>query len=249
MAIPDSLAADGPYLARTGATRPLRPDTAAPASTLPAVVAERLRLLITEGQLAPGARLNERELGLRLGVSRTPLREAFRLLEADGLVVLPPNRSAQVVVMSENDIRESFELMAALEALSGELACSRISDSEVAEIRALTFEMLACHARRDLPGYYQRNKVIHDLINQAARNGQLRLTYGSLNLRLQNLRFRSNFDDDKWNRAAAEHAQMVEALAARDGQRLALIMRRHLRQKAEAVLEAMRRLAGAPPAT
>ena len=70
-----------------------------PSPTLPAAVAERLRELITEGTLAPGARLNERALGESLGVSRTPLREAFRLLAADGLVVLAPNRGAQVVAL------------------------------------------------------------------------------------------------------------------------------------------------------
>jgi DNA-binding GntR family transcriptional regulator len=208
--------------------------------TLPAAVAEQLRRLITEGDLAPGARLNERVLGERLGVSRTPLREAFRLLEADGLVVLHPNRGAQVVALSENDIREYFEMMGALEALAGELACRRIGDAEVVEIKALTFEMLACHARRDLPAYYDRNRQIHDRINLAAGNARLRQTYASLNLRIQHLRFRSNYDDDKWSRAAAEHAQMVETLEARDAAGMATLMRRHLQQKGEAVLEGMR---------
>lgn len=211
-----------------------------PSPTLPAAVAERLRTLITEGALAPGARLNERALGESLGVSRTPLREAFRLLAADGLVVLAPNRGAHVVALSEGDIRESFELMAALEALSGELACRRIGDAEVTEIRALTFEMLACHARRDLPAYYQRNREIHDRINRAAGNTLLRQTYASHNRRIQNLRFRSNFDDEKWNRAAAEHAQMVALLEARDAAGLADLMRRHLWQKGEAVLDDLR---------
>lgn len=215
-------------------------DPVVPAPTLPASVAERLRLLIMEGKLAAGARLNERVLCVELGVSRTPLREAFRLLEADGLVVLHPNRGAQVVTLSEIDVRESFELMGALEALSGELACQRISDAEITEIKALTYEMLACHARRDLPAYYQRNRQIHDRINAGAGNAHLRQTYVSLNLRIQSLRFRSNFDDVKWSRAAAEHARMVEALDARDAPGLAAIMREHLLRKGEAVLEAMR---------
>jgi DNA-binding GntR family transcriptional regulator len=213
--------------------------------TLPAAVAERLRRLITEGDLAPGARLNERGLGMQLGVSRTPLREAFRLLEADGLVVLHPNRGAQVVALSANDIREYFEMMGALEALGGELACRRIGDAEIAEIKALTFEMLACHARRDLPSYYHRNRQIHDRINLAAGNARLRQTFASLNLRIQHLRFRSNYDDDKWSRAAREHAQMVDALEARDAAGMAALMRRHLQQKGEAVLEGMRHDANA----
>ena len=208
--------------------------------TLPAALARRLRDLITEGDLAPGARLNERALCERLGVSRTPLREAFRLLAADGLVTLAPNRGAIVTELSLRDVRESFDVMSGLEALSGELACRHVTDAEIAEIKALTFEMLACHARRDLPGYYRINHAIHERINLAARNRLLTQVYRTLNLRIQNLRFRSNFDREKWNRAAGEHAAMVEALEARDGARLAALLRGHLDRKGEAVLEALR---------
>jgi DNA-binding GntR family transcriptional regulator len=239
---------DSPTFAADGATVSMITSPTAASSapidavdrlTLPSAVANRLRELIIEGELAPGTRLNERTLCNRLGVSRTPLREAFRLLASEGLVQIQPNRGAQVVALSEEDIRESFEVMSGLEALSGELACRNITDDEVAEIRALTFEMLACHARRDLPAYYRLNRVIHDRINQAARNRLLGQMYATLNQRIQNLRFRSNFDQAKWDQAAREHMDMVEALAARDPARLAGIMRTHLRQKSEAVLENM----------
>ena len=196
--------------------------------------------MITEGDLAPGTRLNERALGVRLGVSRTPLREAFRLLAAQGLIEHMPNRGVQVVTLSESDIRDSFEVMSGLEALSGELACRRITDDEIAEIKALTFEMLAAHARSDLPTYYRHNRAIHDCINRAARNQLLSDVYSTLNLRIQNLRFRSNFDRDKWNKAAREHTEMIEALEARDAHRMSTILRAHLLQKCDAVLDAMR---------
>jgi len=215
--------------------------------TLPAGVAGRLRDLITQGDLAPGTRLNERALGERLGVSRTPLREAFRLLAAEGLVLLQPNRGAVVVSLSLDDVRESFDVMSGLEALSGELACRHVTEAEVAEIKALTFEMLACHARRDLPGYYRLNHAIHERINLAARNRLLTQVYRTLNLRIQNLRFRSNFDREKWNRAADEHAAMVDALEARDAPRLATLLREHLNRKRDAVLEALRAEAAATP--
>jgi len=207
--------------------------------TLPASVAERLRDLITEGDLTPGTRLNERTLGERLGVSRTPLREAFRLLAAEGLIELQPNRGAVVVELSLDDVRESFDVMSGLEALSGELACRNVTDAEIAEIKALTFEMLACHARHDLPGYYRLNHAIHDRINVAARNRLLTQVYRTLNLRIQNLRFRSNFDREKWSRAAQEHSQMVEALEARDASRLSALLREHLNRKRDAVLDVL----------
>jgi DNA-binding GntR family transcriptional regulator len=210
------------------------------ASTLPSAVAEALRALITEGALAPGARLNERALCDRLGVSRTPLREAFRELASEGLIELTPNRGAQVVALSGRDIQDAFELMGALEALAGELACARITAEETAQVKALTFQMLACRARRDLPAYYRLNREIHDRINAAARNRALAQAYAKQNLRIQNLRFRSNFDEDKWAKAAREHEAMVEALEARDGPRLASILRDHLRAKCDAVLDGMK---------
>jgi DNA-binding GntR family transcriptional regulator len=213
---------------------------AAGASTLAVALADRLREMIIEGELLPGTRLNERALCDRLGASRTPLREAFRLLAAEHLVDLQPNRGAQVVSLSDDDIRESFEVMGALEALSGELACQRITPEETAEIKALTFEMLASHARRDLPAYYRVNRAIHDRINRAAGNALLSQLYSKLNLRIQNLRFRSNFDQHKWDAAAREHAAMVDALEARDGARLGAILRDHLRAKGQAVLDTRR---------
>lgn len=208
--------------------------------TLPTAVAQRLREMIIEGQLPAGMRLNERALCDQLQVSRTPLREAFRLLAADGLVQMQPNRGAQVVALSEQDIRESFEVMGALEALSGELACRRISDQEIAEIQALTFEMQACHARRDLSAYFHANQEIHNHINAAGKNQLLARMYTNTNLRLQNLRFRSNLNQEKWDKAMQEHIEMVQALSDRDGPRLASILRSHLRRKGEAVLEGLK---------
>ena len=208
-------------------------------STLPEAAAERLRTLIIEGELAPGARLNERELSERLGVSRTPLREAFRMLAADGLLVQLPNRGAQVVALSPDDVRHAFEVMASLEGLSGELAAARATNRDVADLRALQAEMEEAHARHDLPGYYRVNRTIHERINAIAGNPILTQTFRTLNTRLHALRFRSNLVRGKWDQAVAEHRDMIAALAARDGARLREILVRHLKAKLQAVLETM----------
>ena len=177
-------------------------------------VAQRLRQMLVEGRIAPGAKLNERELAEVLQVSRTPLREAIKMLAAEGLVELLPNRGAIAISLNETDVRNTFEVMAGLEALSGELAAQRISDDELAEIRAMQFEMMAAYTRRDLPGYYRLNAAIHDAINTAAKNPVLSVTYRQVNARLQALRFKSNQDEEKWGRAVREHEQMIEALSA-----------------------------------
>jgi len=111
----------------------------------------------------------------------------------------------------------------------------------VNEIAARTFELQACHARRDLPEYYRHNRAIHDAITAASRNVLLQDTMHRLNLRIQNLRFRSNLDAAKWNAAVREHQQMVEELRKRDGEALARLMREHIRRKSDAVLAMMDR--------
>src|SRR3954471_5829147 len=121
-----------------------------PRSSLHEHVAQRLRTMLVEGQIAPGAKLNERELAQVLNVSRTPLREAIKMLAAEGLVELLPNRGAVAVTLSESDVLHTFEVMAGLEAQAGELAAQRITDEELAEMRAMHFEMMAAYTRRDL---------------------------------------------------------------------------------------------------
>lgn len=209
-------------------------------STLPEAAAERLRALIIEGDLPPGAKLNERELSERLGVSRTPLREAFRMLAADGLLVQLPNRGAQVVALSQADVRGAFEVMGALEGLAGELAVARVTDADIADLRALQGDMEAAHAGRDLPTYYRINRLIHDRLNALAGNAVLEQTYRTLNARLHALRFRSNLNPAKWDLAVAEHRAMIEALAARDGAALRDLLVGHLRAKKQAVLDSMK---------
>ncbi|WP_454767076.1 GntR family transcriptional regulator [Cupriavidus campinensis] len=222
-------------------TNPTSPSQAVDRQILHVAVAQRLRTMIMEGDLAPGTRLNERVLCDLLQVSRTPLREAFKVLAGDGLVTLLPNRGAEVVVLSQQAIDHLFEMMGELEAMSGELACQRITEAELAEIRALHYEMLACHARRDLPNYYALNRRIHDAINAAARNPILEETYRRINLRIQALRFRSNFDQDKWDMAVREHGDMLDALARRDGAVLRDILRAHLQHKHDALIADLER--------
>ena len=202
--------------------------------------AARLRTMLVEGHIAPGAKLNERELAQALHISRTPLREAIKMLATEGLVDLLPNRGAVAVKLTEADVVHSFELLAELEGLAGELAAARIGDAARDELRAKHFEMMACHARRDLSGYYRLNALIHAGINTAAANPVLASTYAKVNARVQAMRFRTNQNEAKWQRAVAQHTQMLQALDARDGAALRAILKMHLEHKRDTVLELMR---------
>jgi DNA-binding GntR family transcriptional regulator len=204
-------------------------------------VAKRLRQMLVENRIAPGAKLNERELAELLQVSRTPLREAIKMLAAEGLVELLPNRGAIAVALTEADVLNTFEVIAGLEAQSGELAAQRITDDEFNEIQAMHFEMLAAYTRRDLSAYYSLNARIHNAINAAAKNPVLTAVYNQVNARLQALRFRTNQDETKWKRALKEHEQMILALAARDPKAMREVLATHLRNKRDTVLEQLRK--------
>lgn len=206
---------------------------------LHAAVVAQLRDMITEGLLAPGQRLHERVLCEQLGISRTPLREAFKVLATEGLIVLAPNRGAQVAKMSRAEVVHTFQVMGALEGLSGELACAHITAEELDGIRELQRKMAACHRRRDLPGYYRLNRAIHERINAAARNPVLTQVYRTVNARLHALRFRSNFDRKRWDAALAEHERMVDLLEARDGEALRKLLVEHLAHKCAAAVLAL----------
>ena len=214
-----------------------------PRASLHEQVAQRLRQMLVENQIPPGAKHNERELAQELSVSRTPLREAIKMLAAEGLVELLPNRGAVAVELDEAAVLHTFEVMGGLEAMSGELAAQRITDAELAEIKAMHFEMLAAWTRRDLSAYYRLNALIHRAINAAAKNPVLTATYNQVNARLQALRFRSNQDEEKWKRAMAEHDRMVEALAARDPVAMRTVLSTHLQNKLDVVIEQIRQAA------
>jgi len=227
---------------QTGNTR-VAAVIAIPRKVLHQAVVVRLRRRLVEGHIAPGAKLNEREPSELLQVSRTPLREAIKMLAAEGLVELLPNRGAVAAPLDAQDVADAFEVIAGLEGQSGELVARRISGPEPAEIRALHYEMLAAFTRRDLPTCYRLNAQIHACINAAARNPVLSHTYRTINARLQALRFRSNLDERKWQRAVQEHEQMVDRLSARDAAGLRGLLVQHLEHKRGARVDAARRVA------
>lgn len=207
--------------------------------TLPTALADRLRTLVLAGDLAPGARINEQALADRFAVSRTPVREALKLLAAEGLVSITPHRGAAVAMLSEEELAEVFPVMGALEALAGELAAKRATDDEIAAIEALHQRMLAHYVARDLTSYFAVNQQIHAAILAAARNETLTQHANQLAGRVRLARYRANMSDARWQEAVGEHEEMLAALKARKPAALARILKTHLDNKLATVREAL----------
>jgi len=206
---------------------------------LPDALSDRLREMIVEGSLAPGEKINERELCEAFGVSRTPLREAVQALAKEGLVQITPRRGARVAPMTVDDLDEVFPIMGALESLAGELACARLTPNVVTEIRTLHIAMVAAYERGDRHSYFQLNEEFHDRIFRAAGNQTLIQMRRALAARVRRARFRANLSPARWKKAVAEHEEIVAALEATDGPRLSRLLRDHLAGKLDTVRAAI----------
>jgi len=204
--------------------------------------ADRLRDLIIQGRLSAGTRLNERLLTAQLGLSRTPLREAFKVLATEGLVELLPNRGAIVSQMDPVRLSESLAVMGALEALAGELACLSATEPQINEIRALHYEMLAYHARGDLAGYFKFNQAIHLKLVKYSGNAVLFNTYRQMNANVRRARYMANLSKERWDAAVREHDAILAALGARDVKRIKALLADHLAHKLSSVLAELKAL-------
>ena len=204
---------------------------------------DRLRDLIVRGDLAPGTRLNERLLSGQLGISRTPLREAIKLLATEGLVQLLPNRGAVVAPIDAPRLAETLHVMGALESLAGELACRNATQERIEEIRALHRQMLAMHARGDLAGYFHYNQAIHLSLVEASGNTVLANVYRQLNANVRRARYMANLSKERWDEAVREHEEILQALAARNVSVLKRLLKDHLANKLASVLTGIEKAA------
>src|SRR4030088_2370007 len=192
-----------------------------------------LRTMIVDGELGPGSRISESRLCDHFGVSRTPLREALKVLSVEGLVILLPNKGSRVARVTRKEMEEIVSVLGALVALAGELACAKIRADEIARIRSLHMQMIDHFRSGDQQSYSALNHDIDDAIFEAAGNKELSETYKQLRKRLRSLHCATPKTPPHWADAVREYEEMVAALAAGDGARFASVARRHIRHTKE----------------
>jgi DNA-binding GntR family transcriptional regulator len=197
--------------------------------TLHDQIVSRVRDLILEGTLPPGSRVVEGALGSQLGVSRTPLREALKTLAGEGLIDFAPGRGAVVHAISTRQAQDILEVLTGLEAVAGRHAAVRATNAEIAELRRMHDEMVACFNRRDRLAYYKINFDIHARIGELSHNPELIALHRQYSARVKRLRFSGSATVEKWQAAINEHEAMITALEARNGNALADVLRDHMR--------------------
>lgn len=206
-------------------------DTAQPTSesaTFPAAIAERLRREILTGELIPGSPIKERDHADRLGVSRTPLREAVRILAKEGLITLRPLRSPLVTDLTRSEALNEVAVLRLLELHGGELACANATHQEITAIKALAETVEANHASGDPLEVFDLDMRMHRAIVAAGHNPALTRSYEEYLARLWRIRFLSARLRSDSARVLADHRGMVEALETRDSAQMQRSMTSHL---------------------
>lgn len=198
-------------------------------------VTERLRDMIVEGELAPGARVNEAALCEQLGVSRTPLREALKILAAEGLVELLPRRGARVATLGAAELGELFEVLSGLERTAAELAAVRASATDLAGLRQLQARIERHHAARNRHDYSHDNHALHEAIVALAGNAVLKEVHERLMTRVRRARYMALLSQERWDESVAEHARILTALEAGDAKRAGELMGQHVARTGEVV--------------
>lgn len=204
------------------------------------VVFNTLRKAILTGQLKPGERLMEVHLANRLGVSRTPIREAIRKLELEGLVIMIPRRGAEVARITEKNLKDVLEVRRALDALSVELACERISQEETERLRAACQEFEKATKERDAAVIAQADVSLHDIIVEATGNLRLKQLVNNLSEQMYRYRFMYIQEESRHDNLVAEHEEIYASIAARDKERAARAARLHIDNQESSIIRQIR---------
>ncbi len=201
------------------------------------VVFNTLRQAILKGELEPGERLMEIQLAERLGVSRTPIREAIRKLELEGLVLMIPRKGAEVAKISEKSLRDVLEVRRSLDELAIELAIQRMTDEDIAALEEAQKQFRAAVAGADAMTIAQQDENYHDVIYNATGNS--RLVQILNNLREQMYRYRLEYikDEEKRQILLAEHRKIYRALCSRHVEEAKQAMREHIDNQEITVLK------------
>ena len=204
------------------------------------VVFHTLREAILKGELKPGERLMELQLASKLGVSRTPIREAIRMLEQEGLAVTIPRKGAEVAKMTEKDMEDVLQIRDALDELAASIACEQITTEELEELKRTMREFEEYTKTADLKRIAEADVRFHDIIYKATRNPKLENMLN--NLREQMYRYRVEYlkDEKNYPVLVREHSEIVEGLSKKNKEKLTAAMHEHVKNQANAVKEMIR---------
>lgn len=200
------------------------------------VVFNTLRKAILTGELKPGERLLEIHLANQLGVSRTPIREAIRKLELEGLVIMMPRRGAEVAQITEKSLRDVLEVRRTLDALCAELACDRITDEEKERLKEACEEFEKATVTGDATTIAEADVALHDIIVKATGNQRLVQLIHNLSEQMYRYRFEYIKDENQHNNLVEEHRMIYESIIRHDKEGAAQATRLHIDNQEKSII-------------
>lgn len=204
------------------------------------VVFNTLRQAILTGDLKPGERLMEIHLANRLGVSRTPIREAIRKLELEGLVIMIPRRGAEVAQITEKSMNDVLEVRRSMDALCIELACERISDEEVVALKKACDEFEQAVETGDIKVIAQADVALHDIIVRATGNMRLVQLINNLSEQMYRYRFEYIKDSSQHARLVEEHRMIYDSIVRKDKETASKVAKLHIDNQKKSIIDQLR---------
>lgn len=201
------------------------------------LVTDNIRQAIINGDFPPGMRLMELQLAADLGVSRTPIREAIRKLELEGLIVMIPRRGAYVANFSIKDINEVYEIRTALEVLAAGLAAERINEKELEEMERLLINMRPAIDAMNIPKIAEEDSAFHEVIYKASRNERLINIISNLREQINSIRSKSMFYPGRLTAMMEEHRTIVDAIAQGDPEAAEKAVQTHMENAERTLLK------------
>lgn len=200
------------------------------------IVFQTIRKAILNGELEPGERLMETQLGEKLGVSRTPIREAIRKLELEGLVVMVPRKGAQVAQFTIKDIEDVLQVRASLEALAAKLACRHMDERSFLKLQLIITEYEYAAKEDDIEVMIQKDIEFHDTIALASQNDKLIQLYNNMREQVQRYRIAYLKNTEKSNTVIAEHHEILKALKERNEKVAADLATKHIETQCSSIM-------------
>ncbi len=191
--------------------------------TLRESIADALRDSIMQGQLKPGVKISEPALASQFGISRTPVREAFRQLDSEGFLQVLPRRGARVAPLSEKDVREFYEIKAELESYAARLATSRLTEKEIDRMEFLNNQMETFHREKDYKKVFNLHNEFHEVFIRAGGNEQLHHLLQMLASKFQRFRILLTIAG-KSEGSIAQHREIIEAFRSKNPDKAARLV-------------------------
>jgi DNA-binding GntR family transcriptional regulator len=205
------------------------------------VVFDAIREAILKGVLKPGERLMEVQLAEEMGVSRTPVREAIRKLELEGLVVMVPRKGAYVAGLSLKDAAEVFEIRHSLEGLAAALAAERITDEELKTMEKILKEVTEAAEREDVETVIQKDAEFHQILFSTTRNQRLAQIVGNLKEQIDRFRIQSFTNPERIKSINKEHAKIIKAIKERNARKAEKLAKEHIEKVENNVMDVIRK--------